>query len=107
MWAIGFIAFTALLSFVDWFFALFLAGCVMGGYGGVLVPLLYDGESSRDADGDFVWMPKQDSESNEPHAPQHAVEKSGSVGRILRTVVFPSIVLTMLVYLAIDMAAHE
>lgn len=100
MWGIGVLAVPVLLVFMDWFAAIFLAGCVMGAYG-VLVSLVYDGEWSRDAEGDKVWLPK-DSRSSEPPGPAHATEDRGTLIRSIGNTLFPLIVITLLVYTAIQ-----
>ena len=105
MWGIGVLAFPVLLLFVDWFFAFFLSGCVMGAYG-VLVPLVYDGAWSRDAEGDKVWLPKE-TQSNKPPAPRHATEATGTLVRDFMGILFPLIVVVLLVYLAIDTALRK
>jgi hypothetical protein len=100
MWGIGVLAVPVLLVFVDWFAAIFLAVCVMGAYA-VLVSLIYDGEWSRDAEGDKVWLPKE-SRSGEPPGPPHAAEERGTPIHSIGNTLFPLIVITVLVYIAIQ-----
>ena len=104
MWGIGVLAVPVLLLFVDWFFAIFLSGCVMGAYG-VLVPLVYDGEWSRDEEGDSVWLPKESGSSEHRWPPLHVIEKRGQRGTLFRSIgqtLFPLIVVALLVYIAIE-----
>jgi hypothetical protein len=108
MWAIGVLAFPVLLLFVDWFFAFFLSGCVMGAYG-VLLPLVYAGRWSRDAEGDKVWLPT-DSQSNEPPAPPHAPEETEESDTLVRSFIgmlFPLFVVAVLVYTAIETVVRK
>jgi hypothetical protein len=100
MWGIGVLTVPVLLAFMDWFAAICLAVCVMGAYG-ALMPMIYDGEWSRDAEGDNVWSPKE-SRSGEPPGPPHATEERDTPTRSIGNTLFPLIVVTLLVYLAIQ-----
>ena len=103
MWGIGLLAVPVLLVFVDWFFAIFLAGCVMGAYG-IVLPFVYDGEWSRDEDG-TTWRPRESGSSEHPRPPLHVIEKRGSLFRSIGHSLFPVIVVALLVYLAIQTLA--
>ena len=85
---------------MEWFAAIALSVCVMGAYG-VLVSFIYDGEWTRDAEGDSVWLPKE-SRSSEPPGPPHVSEKSAGFISLIGHALFPLIVITLLVYLAIQ-----
>lgn len=101
MWGIGLLAVPVLLLFVDWFAAIFLSVCLMGAYG-IVLPFLYDGEWSRDEDGD-TWLPKESRSSEPPGPPLHVIEKGG--GNLMRSIghsLFPLFVVAVLVYVAID-----
>jgi hypothetical protein len=101
MWALGVLAVPVLLLFMDLFFAIFLSGCVMGAYG-VLLPLVYDGKWTRDADGDSVWLPKEPQASEPSWPPLHVIEKRGTLIRSMGHTLFPLIVVALLVYMAIE-----
>jgi len=107
MWAIGLLAVPVLLLFVDWFAAISLSVCLMGAYG-VLMTLVYDGEWSRDEDGDSVWLPKEPRSTEPPGPPLHVIERGGSRrkgGALIRSIghtLFPLFVVAVLVYMAID-----
>jgi uncharacterized membrane protein YbhN (UPF0104 family) len=100
MWGIGVLAFLVLLLFVDWFAAIFLAGCVMGAYG-VVLPFVYDGEWVRGEDG-RTWQPKESGSSDHPGPPLHVIEKRGTLFRSIGHSLFPLIVVALLVYVAIE-----
>lgn len=106
MWGLGVLAFPVMLLFMDWFAALFLSGCVMGAYG-VLLPLVYDGEWTRDADGDSVWLPKESRSSEPPEPPLHVIQRREThmrhfIGNALLPLIFGVFVVTVLVYTAIQ-----
>jgi hypothetical protein len=96
MWAIAVLAFAVLLTVADWLEAIVLSGCVMGAYG-IVVSLVYEGEWTRDAEGDKVWLPTE-SPSSEPPGPPDTTEKRGSIWASMLDVLFPVIVIALLAY---------
>jgi hypothetical protein len=106
VWGIGLLAVPVLLLFVDWFFAIFLSGCVMGAYA-ALLPLVYDGEWTRDADGDSVWLPKEPQSSETSWPPLHVIQRRETrMRQFIRNTLWPLIfclfVVTALAYTAIE-----
>jgi hypothetical protein len=100
MWAIGVLTAAVLLVFVYWFAALALAMCVMGGYG-ALLQFVYDGEWTRDAEGDSVWLPKESASSEPPESPREPKERGNPMRSIYNTL-FPIVVVALLAFTVID-----
>src|SRR4051812_18241453 len=96
MWAIGLITAAVLVAFVHWFAALALAMCVMGGYG-VLLPFVYDGEWTRDAEGDRVWLPNESASSEGLDSPSDPKERRSPM-RLVYSALFPIVVVALLTF---------